>query len=92
LPTEAFTVRVRKGLPSGPGAAVPTTRPIPIDERVHLWTFKKVRGGVHAPTEETLPSDQVEADVPTATAVFGAGLEAWPHDLKAAAEARTGAP
>jgi uncharacterized membrane protein len=57
-----------------------------IDEGVHLWTFRKVRGGVHVHTEETWTGAQVEADVPTATAALGAGLEAWLHDLKVTAE------
>ncbi|MEU2280536.1 SRPBCC family protein [Streptomyces sp. NPDC013178] len=59
-----------------------------IDEGVHLWTFTKVEGGVRVHTEETWTGAQVEADVPTATAALGAGLEAWLRDLKAAAEAR----
>ncbi|MFF5477150.1 SRPBCC family protein [Streptomyces sp. NPDC012935] len=58
-----------------------------IDEGVHLWTFKKVKGGVRVHTEETWTGDQVEADVPTATEALGAGLEAWLRDLKATAEA-----
>ncbi|RPF34986.1 SRPBCC family protein [Streptomyces sp. TLI_185] len=58
-----------------------------IDEGVHLWTFQKVQGGVHVHTEETWTGPQVEADVPTATAALGAGLEAWLHDLKTTAEA-----
>ncbi|MGW7254775.1 SRPBCC family protein [Streptomyces sp. NPDC054834] len=57
-----------------------------IDEGVHLWTFRKGKGGVHVHTEETWTGAQVEADVPTATAALGAGLEAWLHDLKTAAE------
>ncbi|RRR76437.1 hypothetical protein EHS43_30725, partial [Streptomyces sp. RP5T] len=59
-----------------------------IDEGVHLWTFTKVRGGVRVHTEETWTGSQVEADVPTATAALGWGLEAWLRDLKAAAEDR----
>ncbi|MEV6588187.1 SRPBCC family protein [Streptomyces acidicola] len=59
-----------------------------IDEGVHLWTFEKVKGGVRVHTEETWTGAQVEADVPTATAALGAGLEAWLRDLKATAEAR----
>ncbi|MFF7641903.1 SRPBCC family protein [Streptomyces canus] len=59
-----------------------------IDEGVHLWTFRKVRGGVHVHTEETWTGAQVESDVPTATAALGAGLEAWLHDLRLAAEGR----
>ncbi|MFD9982331.1 SRPBCC family protein [Streptomyces massasporeus] len=61
-----------------------------IDEGVHLWTFRKVEGGVRVHTEETWTGDQVEADVPTATEALGAGLEAWLRDLKATAEARAG--
>ncbi|OQR60911.1 hypothetical protein B6E66_27155 [Streptomyces maremycinicus] len=59
-----------------------------IDEGVHLWTFTEVEGGVRVHTEETWTGAQVEADVPTATAALGAGLEAWLHDLKATAEHR----
>ncbi|MGW6547394.1 SRPBCC family protein [Streptomyces massasporeus] len=61
-----------------------------IDEGVHLWTFREVRGGVLVHTEETWTGDQVEADVPTATEALGQGLEAWLRDLKATAEARSG--
>ena len=63
-----------------------------IDEGVHLWTFRKVEGGVRVHTEETWTGAQVEADVPTATATaaLGAALEGWLHDLKTAAEAGTG--
>ncbi|MCX4906398.1 SRPBCC family protein [Streptomyces sp. NBC_00878] len=59
-----------------------------IDEGVHLWTFTKVRGGVRVHTEETWTGAQVEADVPTATAALGGGLEAWLRDLKTTAERR----
>ncbi|MFF7377553.1 SRPBCC family protein [Streptomyces massasporeus] len=61
-----------------------------IDEGVHLWTFRKVEGGVRVHTEETWTGDQVEADVPTATEALGGGIEAWLRDLKATAEARAG--
>ncbi|MCT4353896.1 SRPBCC family protein [Streptomyces sp. Je 1-79] len=56
---------------------------------VHVWTSTPVRGGVRVSTEETHTGAQVEADVPTATAMLREGLEAWLRDLKAAAEART---
>ncbi|MEU9438499.1 SRPBCC family protein [Streptomyces sp. NPDC048252] len=59
-----------------------------VDEGVHLWTFTEVKGGVRVHTEETWTGAQVEADVPTATAALGAGLEAWLHDLKTTAEHR----
>ncbi|MEV8633711.1 SRPBCC family protein [Streptosporangium sp. NPDC051023] len=59
-----------------------------IDEGVHLWTFTKVKDGVRVHTEETWTGAQVEADVPTATKLLGAGLEAWLRDLKTTAEAR----
>ncbi|GAA4658387.1 SRPBCC family protein [Streptomyces youssoufiensis] len=61
-----------------------------IDNGVHVWTFTKVRGGVLVRTAETHTGAQVEADVPTATALLGAGLEAWLSDLKVAAEAHGG--
>ncbi|MER6414499.1 SRPBCC family protein [Streptomyces humidus] len=57
-----------------------------IDEGVHLWTFTETDHGVRVHTEETWTGAQVEADVPTATAALGAGLEAWLHDLKTTAE------
>ncbi|ANS67310.1 polyketide cyclase [Streptomyces lincolnensis] len=57
-----------------------------IDEGVHLWTFKKVRNGIHVHTEETWTGAQVESDIPTATKALGTGLEAWLRDLKRAAE------
>ncbi|MFD5625008.1 SRPBCC family protein [Streptomyces sp. NPDC127072] len=63
-----------------------------IDEGVHVWTFTKVEGGVRVQTEETWTGAQVEADVPTATAILGAGLEQWLRELKATAEARGGGP
>ena len=43
-------------------------------------------------TEETWTGAQVEGDVPTATALLGAGLEQWLRGLKATAEARSGEP
>ncbi|MFC7307169.1 SRPBCC family protein [Streptomyces monticola] len=56
---------------------------------VHVWNFTEVKGGVRVSTEETHTGAAVEADVPTATRILRQGLEAWLHDLKAAAEART---
>lgn len=53
---------------------------------VHVWTFTKVKGGVRVSTDETHTGAQVEADVPTATELLGAGLEAWLRQLKSAAE------
>ncbi|MER7706692.1 SRPBCC family protein [Kitasatospora sp. NPDC097605] len=55
---------------------------------VHVWNFARVKGGVKVSTEETHTGPQVDADVPRATAILGAGLEGWLTDLKAAAEAR----
>ncbi|MFE9724216.1 SRPBCC family protein [Streptomyces sp. NPDC005794] len=63
-----------------------------IDEGVHVWTFAEVTGGVRVQTEETWTGAQVEADVPTATAVLGAGLDQWLRELKATAEAHDGRP
>jgi uncharacterized membrane protein len=60
-----------------------------IDEGVHLWRFEKVAGGVRVHTEETWTGAQVEADVPTATAALGRGLDTWLTDLRTTAEART---
>ncbi|BDH12605.1 SRPBCC family protein [Streptomyces hygroscopicus] len=55
---------------------------------VHVWNFTEVKGGVRVSTEETHTGAQVEADVPTATKILRAGLEAWLRELKSAAEAR----
>ncbi|WP_328923586.1 SRPBCC family protein [Streptomyces sp. NBC_00190] len=55
---------------------------------VHVWNFTQVPGGVRVSTEETHTGPQVDADVPTATAILRQGLEAWLNDLKATAEAR----
>ncbi|MGW2994778.1 SRPBCC family protein [Streptomyces sp. NPDC001193] len=55
---------------------------------VHVWNFTETRGGVLVSTEETHTGPQVDADVPTATALLRRGLESWLHDLKAAAEGR----
>ncbi|MEV6684511.1 SRPBCC family protein [Streptomyces sp. NPDC051130] len=55
---------------------------------VHVWNFTRTRGGVRVSTEETHTGPQVDADVPTATALLRRGLEAWLNDLKATAEAR----
>ncbi|MFF4099029.1 SRPBCC family protein [Streptomyces sp. NPDC001903] len=56
---------------------------------VHVWNFTETRDGVRVSTEETHTGPQVDADVPTATAVLRQGLEGWLNDLKATAEART---
>ncbi|WP_369780444.1 SRPBCC family protein [Streptomyces sp. R33] len=56
---------------------------------VHVWNFTQTPGGVRVSTEETHTGPQVDADVPTATAMLRQGLEAWLGDLKATAEART---
>ncbi|MFI6869464.1 SRPBCC family protein [Nocardia sp. NPDC050406] len=59
-----------------------------IDNGIHVWTFTQTDDGVLVRTEENWTGTQVEADVPTSTALLGAGLEAWLKDLKAAAEAK----
>nr|WP_225631077.1 polyketide cyclase /reductase [Streptomyces solaniscabiei] len=59
---------------------------------IHVWTLGKVRGGVLARTEETHAGDRVEADVPAATELLAAGLEAWLRDLKTTAEAHSHLP
>lgn len=57
---------------------------------VHLWTFKKVRGGVLATTEESWSGAPVEADIPGNQASLEAGLREWVNRLKSTAEAKTG--
>ena len=44
---------------------------------------------MHVHTEETWTGAQVEADVPTATAALGTGIDTWLRDLKTAAETAT---
>ncbi|MFD0309599.1 SRPBCC family protein [Streptomyces sp. NPDC127119] len=63
-----------------------------IDEGVHVWNFTKVKGGVRVQTEETWTGAQVEADVPLATSMLGAGLEQWLRELKTTAEAHAAGP
>ncbi|MFG2623023.1 SRPBCC family protein [Streptomyces sp. NPDC048507] len=55
---------------------------------VHVWNFTETRDGVRVSTEETHTGPQVDADVPTATAILRQGLDAWLGDLKTTAEAR----
>ncbi|MFF3863102.1 SRPBCC family protein [Streptomyces sp. NPDC002209] len=55
---------------------------------VHVWNFTETRAGVKVSTEETHTGPQVDADVPTATAILRQGLEEWLNDLKVTAEAR----
>ncbi|MFB8245264.1 hypothetical protein ACFC5X_09465 [Streptomyces sp. NPDC055952] len=59
-----------------------------IDEGVHPWTFRTVRGGVRVRTAQTWTGAQPEADVPTARGALQAGLDAWLHDLGTTAGAR----
>ncbi|MFE0182145.1 SRPBCC family protein [Streptomyces olivaceus] len=54
---------------------------------VHLFTFKKVRGGVLATTEESWAGAPVEADVPGNQAALETGLVDWVNRLKTTAEA-----
>ncbi|MFG2721986.1 SRPBCC family protein [Streptomyces sp. NPDC048416] len=55
---------------------------------VHVWNFTKVKDGVLVRTEETHTGPQVDANVPAATGMLRAGLDAWLGDLKHAAESR----
>ncbi|MFF3066747.1 SRPBCC family protein [Kitasatospora sp. NPDC057936] len=75
-----------------PGACIRWTGPAVADglriDGVHVWNVAEVDGGVLVGTEETHTGAQVDADVPAATAILRAGLDAWLHDLKAAAEAQ----
>ncbi|WP_217163507.1 SRPBCC family protein [Streptomyces sp. AC512_CC834] len=61
---------------------------------VHLWTFKKVRGGVLVTTEESWAGASVEADIPGNQAALESGLVDWVNRLKDTAETNTdcGAP
>lgn len=55
---------------------------------VHVWNFTKIKGGVLVRTEETHTGPQVDANVPAATGILRAGLDAWLKDLTNVAEAR----
>ncbi|MFJ2259632.1 SRPBCC family protein [Streptomyces sp. NPDC087844] len=57
---------------------------------VHLFTFKQVRGGVLATTEESWAGTPVEADIPGSQAALDAGLNDWVHRLKTTAETKPG--
>ncbi|RBM21196.1 hypothetical protein DEH69_06365 [Streptomyces sp. PT12] len=56
---------------------------------VHLWTFKKVKGGVLATTEESWAGAPVDADIPGNQAALEAGLTDWVNRLKSTAESKT---
>lgn len=53
---------------------------------VHLWTFKKVEGGVLATTEESWAGTPVEADIPGNQAALESGLVDWVNRLRTTAE------
>jgi hypothetical protein len=53
---------------------------------VHLFTFKPVKGGVIATTEESWAGPPVDADVPGSQASLDAGLDQWVNRLKETAE------
>ena len=53
---------------------------------VHLFTFKKVRGGVVVTTEESWAGEPVEADVPGFRALLQTGLDDWVNRIKETAE------
>ena len=57
---------------------------------VHLFTFKPVRGGVLATTEESWAGHPVEADIPGNQAALDAGLNDWVNRLKSTAETKSG--
>ncbi|MFD3314610.1 SRPBCC family protein [Streptomyces sp. NPDC058694] len=57
---------------------------------VHLFTFKPVKGGVLATTEESWAGAPVEADIPGNQAALDTGLNDWVNRLKTTAETKTG--
>ncbi|WP_328494814.1 SRPBCC family protein [Streptomyces sp. NBC_00414] len=57
---------------------------------VHLFTFKQVKGGVLATTEESWAGAPVEADIPGNQAALDAGLNDWVNRLKSTAETKSG--
>ncbi|MEV7090818.1 SRPBCC family protein [Streptomyces sp. NPDC093085] len=66
----------------------------PVDgiDGVHLWTFKKVKGGVLATTEESWSGAPVEADIPGNQEALESGLVDWVNRLKTTAEAQDHCP
>ncbi|GAA2525196.1 hypothetical protein Ahu01nite_089360 [Winogradskya humida] len=69
-----------------PQRCIAWTAPVNGIDGVHLWTFKKVRGGVLVTTEESWSGAPVEADIPGNQANLDAGLNDWVHRLKDTAE------
>ena len=57
---------------------------------VHLFTFKPVKGGVLATTEESWAGAPVEADIPGNQAALDAGLNDWVNRLRSTAETQSG--
>ncbi|MBP8532308.1 hypothetical protein [Streptomyces sp. MK37H] len=57
---------------------------------VHLFTFRPVKGGVLATTEESWAGPPVEADIPGSQSSLDAGLKDWMRRLKDTAEMRSG--
>jgi uncharacterized protein YndB with AHSA1/START domain len=55
---------------------------------VHLFTFKPVKGGVLATTEESWAGAPVDADIPGSQSTLDTGLKDWMNRLKETAEAR----
>ncbi|WP_063746666.1 SRPBCC family protein [Catenuloplanes japonicus] len=55
---------------------------------VHLFTFRKVRGGVLVTTEESWSGAVVEADVPGFQALLDTGLQDWVQRIEDVAESR----
>lgn len=53
---------------------------------VHLFTFKKARGGVIVTTEESWAGKTVEADVPSFQKLLQTGLDDWVLRIKDTAE------
>jgi hypothetical protein len=73
-----------------PGRCIAWGAPVNGITGVHLWTFKPVKGGVLATTEESWAGPPVDADVPGNQSSLDKGLGDWVNRLKVTSEQRSG--
>jgi hypothetical protein len=72
-----------------PGRCIAWGAPVNGITGVHLWTFKPVKGGVLATTEESWAGPPVDADVPGNQSSLDKGLGDWVNRLKVTSEQRS---
>jgi hypothetical protein len=73
-----------------PGRCIAWGAPVNGIIGVHLWTFKPVKGGVLATTEESWAGPPVDADIPGNQSSLDKGLGDWVNRLKDTSEQRSG--